>query len=81
MYLQNSLLIMKNLTCFFRKWLLFVSDSAFFGIKVWKVRKIVLFLHKKQIKIKDYEKKRIADWSPADGFHVYDGADQGWRHQ
>ena len=46
MYLQNSLLIMKNLTCFFRKWLLFVSDSAFFGIKVWKVRKIVLFLHK-----------------------------------
>ena len=54
MYLQNSLLIMKNLTCFFRKWLLFVSDSAFFGIKVWKVRKIVLFLHKETNKYNKY---------------------------
>ena len=30
---------------------------------------------------KDYEKKRITDWSPDDGFLIYDGADQRWRHQ
>ncbi len=52
MYLQNSLLIKKNLACFFRKWLSFVSVFAFFSINVWKVRKIVLFLHKETNKYK-----------------------------
>ena len=52
MYLQNSLLIKKNLTCFLRKLLSFVSVFAFFRIKVWKVRKIVLFLHKETNKYK-----------------------------